>query len=277
MANDYYTRVKTFTAGTKAKGGDVRSELDLIVTGLDKMPGQSRMDSGQTNYVAAAGTGDAITITNPGTAWTTYTGKDGSVFNIKILANNTGAVTLAVDGLAATQVKRSDGAAMQSGDLVAAAYIDVCYNETSGIFTAKQSVASIVSDQVAATPASSETSIIKIPSAAFEGTVSDSDVVYWDAGNTRYAKALADGTVAQNAIGIADVTNSKVEMSGVMTAIDSGLTAGTTYYLSETTAGGITTTQTKVKIGDARTTSALLININIVSPDITTTTHFLVG
>ncbi|RLE28789.1 MAG: hypothetical protein DRJ61_15780 [Acidobacteria bacterium] len=276
MANDYYTRVKTFSTGTKAKGTDVASELDLIVTGLDLFPSSARVNSGNTNYVAAGGTADALTITNPGTTWTTYTGKDGHVFNLQIAANNTGAVTIAVDGLSTVTVARGDGASLQAADLIAGAFIDICYNESVGDFLVKQSVASIVADQVVGAPAASETGIVKVTSAAFEGTVSDGDAVYWDSGNTRYAKAVADGTAAQRAVGFADVTNAKVELSGVMSSLTSGLTAGATYYLS-TTAGAISTTMSSVFMGEARTTSALLININHGEPKLKLATHFLVG
>lgn len=35
MANSFYTRVKTFLAGTRARGADVKSEYDLVVDAFD--------------------------------------------------------------------------------------------------------------------------------------------------------------------------------------------------------------------------------------------------
>ena len=261
MANNYYTRSKTFTTGTKAKGSDVVAELDSILAGFDLLPTPDQLESGSLNYVTPGGTGDAITFAAPQTTWTTYTGKDGYEFTLQIASNNSGAVTVNVDSLGAVALKRSDAAALQANDLVTTASIDIAYNESAGVFYVKQTVASIVTDQVAAAPAVLETGIVKATGVAFEGTVADGDAVYWDAGNNRYAKAIADGSAAQNLVGFADVTNTKVELSGVMSALTTGLTAGSVYYLSTSVAGDISTTAGAVKAGVARTATALLIDI----------------
>ena len=265
MANSYYTRTKTFTAGTKAKGSDVVSELDSVLAGFDKLPTPDQLESGSPNHVTAGGTADAITFAAPQTTWTTYTGKDGYEFTFQVVANNTDPVTINVDSVGPVALKRSDAAALQADDLVATSTVSVVYNESAGLFYVKHSVPSLVADQVAGAPAALETGIVKATGVAFEGTVSDGDAVYWDGGNNRYAKAIADGSAAQEAVGIADVTNSKAELSGVMSSLTTGLTAGTVYYLSASVAGALSTTEGVVKIGVARTTSALLINVTGVA------------
>jgi len=85
-------------------------------------------------------------------------------------------------------------------------------------------------------------------SATFEGTVADGDVVYYNIGNVRFEKALADGSATQRAVGIADVTNSKVMVSGLVDTARSD-TPGDILYLSDTVAGAITTSDTGVPVG----------------------------
>lgn len=80
-----------------------------------------------------------------------------------------------------------------------------------------------------------------IDNATFEGTVTSGDFVYWDSGNTRFAKAIANGASAQNVIGVADLTYGRVLVSGDIGGF-TGLTPGAPYFLSPTTAGAITTT-----------------------------------
>mgnify|MGYP001098973686 CR=1 FL=1 len=158
MANDYYTRAKTFSTGTKAKGSDVVSELDLIVAGLDKLPSQARMDGGNPNYVVAGGTADALTITSPGTAITTYTGQDGLAFSVKATATNTGATTINVDGAGAVSLVASDGSTPAAGSITANGIYSVVYNETTGNFVFSDPLGSeAAASASAAAAAASET------------------------------------------------------------------------------------------------------------------------
>ena len=134
MANEYYTRSAAFPAGTKAKGSDVVSELDAVLAGFDLIPSPARMASGNTHFVVAAGTGDALTITSPGTAITSYTGADGLAFSIKATATNTGATTLNVDGVGAVALVASDGSDPVAGGITENGIYSVVYNETTGKF-----------------------------------------------------------------------------------------------------------------------------------------------
>lgn len=87
-----------------------------------------------------------------------------------------------------------------------------------------------------------------VVSATFEGTVADGDMVYYHLTNTRFEKAIADGSAAQDVVGIADVTNGKVLASGLVATSRSD-TPGDILYLSATVAGAITTSDTGVAIG----------------------------
>ena len=265
MANEHYKPTFTFTPDTVAVGEQIVFEHDAIEGAFDGIPTKSQLASGSPNHVVAGGTADAIVISAPQGAWTTYVGKDGYEFAFQVAENNTAAVTIDVDGLGAVQLNRSDGAALQAEDLVASGTINAVFNESAGSFYVKHSVPSYIFDHVANAPAASETGIVKATGVGFEGTVVDGDAVYWVAGNNHFAKAIADGTDAQELVGIADVTNSKTEMSGVMSSLRSGLTSGAVYYLSDSVAGSISTTKSAMRVGVARTTAALFINIEAVA------------
>lgn len=82
----------------------------------------------------------------------------------------------------------------------------------------------------------------------FEATVSDGDVVYWNATYSKYYKAIANGTEAQKVSGIADVTEARVIVSG-LTPTGVSLNTGDPIYLSSSTAGKMTSTNTGILIG----------------------------
>jgi hypothetical protein len=105
------------------------------------------------------------------------------------------------------------------------------------------------------------------PNATFDASVNDGDVVYWN--GTEYDQAVANGTSAQNAIGIADVTNGRVYAFGSVPALLAGLTPGSVYYLSTATPGAVTTVIpmfNRVRIGVAKSATVLLLQ-PAVQPD----------
>lgn len=107
---------------------------------------------------------------------------------------------------------------------------------------------------------------IIISSAVFNAGVSNGNAVYWDSGNSRFDKALADGSAKQNMVGFADVTNSKVYAFGDA-VLFSGLTPGK-YYLSGTTAGAITATAPSgntVVVGIAKSATEIFVDIDAQS------------
>lgn len=100
-------------------------------------------------------------------------------------------------------------------------------------------------------------------SATFEASVSNSEGVRWDSGNSRFDEAVADGTSNNRIVGFADVTNSKVYLAGEC-PLFSGLTPGARYYLDATTPGAITTTAPgdAVSVGIAKSATVLWIDID---------------
>lgn len=107
----------------------------------------------------------------------------------------------------------------------------------------------------------------------FAPGVADADPVRWDAGNTRWAKALADGTANDQGLGIADVTNAEVTLYGETRAgLMSGLTPGARYWLAA--AGGLSSAASPadmVKIGVAKSATVLWIDIDAQPPVVVST------
>ncbi len=82
-----------------------------------------------SDYVADTGAADAYVIT-PSPAITSYT--TGQIFTFKASATNTTTSTLAVNGLAAKTIKRSDGATnLTAGDIVNGQIVQVEYDGTN--------------------------------------------------------------------------------------------------------------------------------------------------
>jgi len=107
-----------------------------------------------------------------------------------------------------------------------------------------------------------------IKSATFAAGVADGEVVRWDSVNSNFTQAIADGTASNNAVGIADVTNSEVVSFGETRAgLMSGLTPGARYYLDGTTAGALNVTEPtdKVRIGIAKAADIMFVDIDAES------------
>lgn len=106
---------------------------------------------------------------------------------------------------------------------------------------------------------------IVLDAQAFSGGVANGDAVRWNAAGPNWVKAIADGTVNDLSVGIADVTNSKVFMFGLTTGLFAGLTAGARYYLSSVTAGAITTVAPldAVYVGIARSATELFADFDV--------------
>lgn len=104
-----------------------------------------------------------------------------------------------------------------------------------------------------------------INTVTFEASVADGEAVRWDSGNSRFDEAIADGTANNRAVGIADVTNSRVYLYGEC-PLFSGLTPGSRYYLDASTAGAITDTAPSdaVQIGIAKSATVLWVDVDSV-------------
>lgn len=107
---------------------------------------------------------------------------------------------------------------------------------------------------------------VVINNAVFAATVTTGKAVYWDAVNSRFDLALADGSATQNCVGFADVANGNVYSFGVA-SLFGGLTPGR-YYLSTTVAGAITAIApalNPVPVGTMRSVTDLFVDIDPTS------------
>lgn len=102
-----------------------------------------------------------------------------------------------------------------------------------------------------------------ISNATFEASVSNGEVVRWDSGNNRFDEAIADGTANNRAVGVADVTNSKVYLYGECPNFI-GLTPGARYYLDASTPGALTTSapSNAIGVGIAKSATVLWVDVD---------------
>ncbi len=110
----------TFDAGTATVGGDPAvPQANIIQAGIQK---------GSSNYATIAGgtTAYTATLTPTLTALTT-----GQRFYVIWNATNTGASTLAVDGLTALPIKKNFNQAVAAGDLISGAGDELMYDGTN--------------------------------------------------------------------------------------------------------------------------------------------------
>lgn len=109
---------------------------------------------------------------------------------------------------------------------------------------------------------------VVISGAVFAPAVTASgQVVYWDSANSRFDLALADGSAKQNAVGVADLTNSAVVAFGDA-VLFAGLTPGSRYYLSTVTAGTLTAilpVSNAVQVGIARSATEMFVDIDVMN------------
>jgi hypothetical protein len=101
--------------------------------------------------------------------------------------------------------------------------------------------------------------------AVFEGTVSDGDLVYYHNTNNQYEKAIADGTEKAAFVGVADVTNGKVIAGGFLAnPVITGVPAqGDFLFLSNTTAGEMTTASSAVPVGKYLWDTVIALNAGV--------------
>jgi hypothetical protein len=107
-------------------------------------------------------------------------------------------------------------------------------------------------------------SAVIISGATFAAGVVAGEAVRWDSGAGNFVEAIADGTSNNRAVGFADVTNARVYAYGETPALFAGLTPGSRYYLSGSTAGAITATAPadQVLVGIAKSATTLFVDVD---------------
>ena len=129
-----YTVTTDFAPHTKVQSALVDAEFNAIATWSATIPSQASFDSANSSFVAVGGTANALTLAHPSTTWTTYVGKDGYRISVHIATTNTGSATVNVDSLGVKTILRTNGDAIEAGDLTASGFYDLIYDESAGKF-----------------------------------------------------------------------------------------------------------------------------------------------
>lgn len=125
MSNEFYTYGDTLIGGTTANAEDVGAEFNALVTAFDKLPTEAQLKSGQLNYVVDTGAANAYAVALPHTILS-YAA--GLTLTFKAANANTGASTLNVDSVGVIPIVKTDGTALDAGDIQAGALVTVTYD-----------------------------------------------------------------------------------------------------------------------------------------------------
>lgn len=134
MTNSYYNHTSGQpVAQQRGASSNIRAEFDAIQAGFNLLPTPAQLYGANANYATDTGAANAYVIT-VNSAISALS--DGMQFSFKVgtLNANTGASTLAVNGLTPVAITRNDGTALQAADLPASAIVTVAYNAASNRF-----------------------------------------------------------------------------------------------------------------------------------------------
>lgn len=124
--SDYFTYTN-LTPNTVARAADVNSRFAGVSAGFDLLPPPAYLRDDRLTYSVDTGTANALVAT-PAIAITAYTA--GLHIVLKAANANTGATTINVSSLGVKSVKRADGSALQTGDIVVGQILDLTYDGT---------------------------------------------------------------------------------------------------------------------------------------------------
>jgi hypothetical protein len=144
MSNNFFNATGNPATASRALSAQVRSEFSSVEAGFLEVQdvvtaainGSAvyAVDSGAANaYVVTVGTVDAAAYINA------YT--DGLMLRVRTANACTGASTINVNALGVKSIVRSDGSALQTGDIVANAPFMIVYNSAAGQFYLNMGIA----------------------------------------------------------------------------------------------------------------------------------------
>lgn len=133
MANGFYARTYDFAARTKARGEEVKSELDALVAGFDKLPTEAQLKTGVINYAVDTGAANAYVVTLPYVPVLA----DGIEVAFKATNASTGASTLNVNSTGVKSILMADGTAMIADGITAGSMVVARYNGTAYLMTSQ--------------------------------------------------------------------------------------------------------------------------------------------
>jgi hypothetical protein len=175
MSNDYYNWSSgALVKYTLARTAALANQFAGITAGFNKLPDADILRENRHLYIVAGGTANALTGTMPHTALSAYVA--GLTVNVKIAVNNTGPVTLNIDGLGVKQVLNVGGGALGANDLVADAVVSMKYNGTAFTVDSTASAASVASATAVAAAAAASSSASAAAASAVTAAASAASV-----------------------------------------------------------------------------------------------------
>ena len=175
MSNDYYNWSSgALVKYTLARTAALANQFAGITAGFNKLPDAAVLRENRHLYIVAGGTANALTGTMPHTALSAYVA--GLTVNVKIAVNNTGPVTLNIDGLGVKQVLNVGGGALGANDLVADAVVSMKYNGTAFTVDSTASAASVASATAVAAAAAASSSASAAAASAVSAAASAASV-----------------------------------------------------------------------------------------------------
>jgi hypothetical protein len=122
--SDYFTYVP-LTANTVARAADVNARFQGVETGFSMLPPAQYLYEDRQTFAVDEGVANAY-VANPAIPITEY--NVGLHIVLQAANANTGVSTLNVSGLGVKEIVRSDGTALQAGDIVDGQMLDMTYD-----------------------------------------------------------------------------------------------------------------------------------------------------
>jgi hypothetical protein len=198
MSNTYYNPGAPIARFITADATRINQELSAIKAGFDKLPSATELNQGSRAYSVATGVANTYAVTLPYAVAQYTTGMRMMVF---IPPANTGPATIAVNGLAAVQIRRFDGTVLSPGDLRALSINDMTFDGVNFRLTSVHGAAEQLATTSAtnASASASQSSVSASQAAASALSASNS------ASTASAAADNATGVLAGTAFGLRNV------------------------------------------------------------------------
>ena len=128
MANSYFNHsANRVPAGVRARADHINNVADEIAAAFDKIPDQTEIINGLTNFAPDTGTANScvVDLKYPPSTLTV-----GMMAAFTVAESNTAAATLNLNGLGAKALRHADGSDLRAGDLAVGQVVEVRYNGT---------------------------------------------------------------------------------------------------------------------------------------------------
>jgi len=230
MTNGYFndTDAAALEENTNARATTVQSIFYSVRAGFDKLPTEAQLKRGRTTYAATVGgSANAIELTMPHTM-ASYTAGDTARFLVD--TDNTGSVTIDIDGVGPAAVKLPDGSDLAAGSLQGGSVAEVAYTGTHWVMVSGY----LSADTVTVSGIASAVSTV----AGISGNVS-----------TVAGIAANVTTVAGVSSNVSTVATNISDVNTVATSLGSGSVAG---GLMITATGSQTARSLAERFGDGR-------------------------